>query len=152
MSCGACRAVPCTVGLRLVGWTTPSGVAHVVCRGYPGSYPPQWSITCITSKNGQLDVQEFWLFNAVILFAFNFFSSKSSHMKCNAEPFNFTLTYVLYKIFYLVYFLLGTPKHKLKKELIWFLLVIIERQVNGLLVMLWLHHFCRFTIILHKII
>ena len=41
MSCGARRAVPCTVGLRLVGWTTPGSAAHVVCHGYPGSYPPQ---------------------------------------------------------------------------------------------------------------
>jgi hypothetical protein len=57
-------------------------------------------------------------------------------MKSNAEPFNFSLTYVLYRIFYLVYFLVWTPNNK-KKELIWFLLVIIERQVNGLLVMLW---------------
>jgi hypothetical protein len=40
-----------------------------------------WLITCITSttvthnlcKNGQLDVQEFWLLNAVILFSFNLF-------------------------------------------------------------------------------
>ena len=28
-------------GLDLVGWATPGGAAHVVCRGYPGSYPPQ---------------------------------------------------------------------------------------------------------------
>ena len=27
--------------LRLVGWTTPDGAAHVVCRVYPGLYPPQ---------------------------------------------------------------------------------------------------------------
>ena len=27
--------------LRLVGWAAPEGAAHVVCRGYPGSYPPQ---------------------------------------------------------------------------------------------------------------
>ena len=33
--------MPCTVGLRLVGWTAPGSAAHVVCRGYPGSYPPQ---------------------------------------------------------------------------------------------------------------
>ena len=25
--------------LRLVGWAAPRGAAHVVCRGYPGSYP-----------------------------------------------------------------------------------------------------------------
>ena len=24
-----------------MGWTTPDGAAHVVCHGYPGSYPPQ---------------------------------------------------------------------------------------------------------------
>ena len=41
MSCGACRAVPCSARLRLVGWTTPDGVARVVYRMYPGSYPPQ---------------------------------------------------------------------------------------------------------------
>ena len=41
MFCGTRRAVPCKVILRLVGWTTPGGAAHVVCYGYPGSYPPQ---------------------------------------------------------------------------------------------------------------
>ena len=41
MSCGTRRAVPYTVSLRLVGWTTPGSIAHVVYRGYPGSYPPQ---------------------------------------------------------------------------------------------------------------
>ena len=41
MPCGARRAVPCTVGLRLVGWTARGSVAHVVYRGYLGSYPPQ---------------------------------------------------------------------------------------------------------------
>ena len=41
MSCGTRRAAPCTVSLRLVGWTTSGGVAHVVCHGYPESYPPQ---------------------------------------------------------------------------------------------------------------
>ena len=35
------RAVPYAVSLRLVGWTAPGSAAHVVCRGYPGSYPPQ---------------------------------------------------------------------------------------------------------------
>ena len=25
----------------LVGWAAPEGAAHVVCHGYPGSYPPQ---------------------------------------------------------------------------------------------------------------
>ena len=24
-----------------MGWAAPGGAAHVVCRGYPGSYPPQ---------------------------------------------------------------------------------------------------------------
>ena len=32
------RVVPAR--LRLVGWAAPGGAAHVVCRGYPGSYPP----------------------------------------------------------------------------------------------------------------
>ena len=41
MSCDARQAVPCTVGLRLLGWTAPGGVAHVAYHGYPGSYPPQ---------------------------------------------------------------------------------------------------------------
>ena len=31
----------CPARLHLVGWAAPGGVAHVVCRGYPGSYPPQ---------------------------------------------------------------------------------------------------------------
>ena len=31
----------CPARLHLVGWAAPEGVAHVVCRGYPGSYPPQ---------------------------------------------------------------------------------------------------------------
>ena len=41
MPCGTRRAVSCTTGLRLVGWTTLGSTAHVVYRGYPGSYPPQ---------------------------------------------------------------------------------------------------------------
>ena len=41
MYCGRCRATSCSARLHLVGWTTPRGAAHVVCRGYPGSYPPQ---------------------------------------------------------------------------------------------------------------
>ena len=42
MPCGTRRAVPCTVGLRLLmGWTAPDSATHVVCRGYPRSYPPQ---------------------------------------------------------------------------------------------------------------
>ena len=41
MSSGTRRAAPCTVSLRLVGWITPGSAAHVVCRGYPRSYPPQ---------------------------------------------------------------------------------------------------------------
>ena len=40
MPCGTRRAVSCTIGLRLVGWTTLGSTAHVVYRGYPGSYPP----------------------------------------------------------------------------------------------------------------
>ena len=41
MACGARRAAPCSARLHLVGWATPGGAAHVVYRGYPGSYPPQ---------------------------------------------------------------------------------------------------------------
>ena len=41
MSCDARRAVSCTVGLRIMGWTAPGSAAHIVCRGHPGSYPPQ---------------------------------------------------------------------------------------------------------------
>ena len=41
MSCGTRRAVLYTVSIRLVGWTAPGSAAHVVCRGYPESYPPQ---------------------------------------------------------------------------------------------------------------
>ena len=40
MSCDARRAVSCTVGLRIMGWTAPGSAAHVVYRGYPESYPP----------------------------------------------------------------------------------------------------------------
>ena len=39
MRCGTRRAVPCTVGLRLVGWTTPGSAAHVVCLGIRGHTP-----------------------------------------------------------------------------------------------------------------
>ena len=35
------RAAPCSARLRIVGWVTSEGAAHVVCRGNPGSYPPQ---------------------------------------------------------------------------------------------------------------
>ena len=35
------RAAPCSTRLCLVGWATPGGVAHVICHGYPWSYPPQ---------------------------------------------------------------------------------------------------------------
>ena len=35
------RAESCSARLCLVGWAAPEGVAHVVCRGYPGSYTPQ---------------------------------------------------------------------------------------------------------------
>ena len=31
----------CRARLDFVGWATYDGAAHVVCRGYPGSYPPQ---------------------------------------------------------------------------------------------------------------
>ena len=41
MSCGRRRPESCPARLRLVGWAAPEGAAHVVCRGYPGSYPPQ---------------------------------------------------------------------------------------------------------------
>ena len=41
MSCGRRRAESCPAKLRLVGWATPGGAAHMVCRGYPGLYPPQ---------------------------------------------------------------------------------------------------------------
>ena len=41
MSCRRRRAKSCPTRLRLVGWAAPEGAAHVVCRGYPGSYPPQ---------------------------------------------------------------------------------------------------------------
>ena len=41
MSCGSRRAESCPARLRPVGWATLEGVAHVVCRGYPWSYPPQ---------------------------------------------------------------------------------------------------------------
>ena len=40
MSCGRHRAESYPARLRLVGWVAPKGAAHVVCRGYPGSYPP----------------------------------------------------------------------------------------------------------------
>ena len=41
MPCGRRRPESCLASLRLVGWAALEGVAHVVCRGYPGSYPPQ---------------------------------------------------------------------------------------------------------------
>ena len=41
MSCGRHRAELCPARLRLVGWAAPEGIAHVVCCGYPGSYPLQ---------------------------------------------------------------------------------------------------------------
>ena len=41
MSCGRRQVESCPTRLRLVGWATPKGAAHVVSRGYPGSYPPQ---------------------------------------------------------------------------------------------------------------
>ena len=39
MSCGRRRAKSCPARLCLVGWAAPEGAAHVVRRGYPGSYP-----------------------------------------------------------------------------------------------------------------
>ena len=41
MPCGRCRVASCPARLHLVGWAAPGGVAHVVCREYPGSYPLQ---------------------------------------------------------------------------------------------------------------
>ena len=41
MSCGRRQAASYPARLRLVGWAAPRGAAHVVCRGYPGSCPPQ---------------------------------------------------------------------------------------------------------------
>ena len=41
MSCGRRRAESCLARLLLVGWATPRGAAHVVYRGYLGSYTPQ---------------------------------------------------------------------------------------------------------------
>ena len=41
MSCERHQAESCLARLLLVGWATPRGVAHVVGRGYPGSYTPQ---------------------------------------------------------------------------------------------------------------
>ena len=41
VSCGRRRAESCPARLCLVGWATPGGAAHVVCHGYPRSYPPQ---------------------------------------------------------------------------------------------------------------
>ena len=40
MSCGRCRPESRPARLRLMGWFAPKGAAHVVCRGYPESYPP----------------------------------------------------------------------------------------------------------------
>jgi hypothetical protein len=31
----------CAASHHLVGWTVPGGVAHVLCHGYLGLYPPQ---------------------------------------------------------------------------------------------------------------
>ena len=38
---GVLWGTSCFARLRLVGWTAPRSVAHVVCCGYPGSYPPK---------------------------------------------------------------------------------------------------------------
>ena len=40
LPCGACRPELSTVGLDLMGWTSPGAVAHVLSYGYRGSYPP----------------------------------------------------------------------------------------------------------------
>ena len=37
---GVLRSALSSARLRLMGWTTPGGAAHVVCHGYPGSYIP----------------------------------------------------------------------------------------------------------------
>ena len=47
MSCKRHRVESCPARLRLVGWAAPMGVAHVVCHGYPGSYPPQLVPECL---------------------------------------------------------------------------------------------------------
>ena len=44
MSCERRRAESCPVRLHLVGWAALGGATHVVCCGYPGSYPPQRQI------------------------------------------------------------------------------------------------------------
>ena len=49
MSCGRRRAESCPARL-LVGWATPRGAAHVVCRGYPGSYTPHLRTPSVTNK------------------------------------------------------------------------------------------------------
>ena len=41
VSCRMRRAASCPARLHLVGWAATRGAAHVVCHGYPGSYPPQ---------------------------------------------------------------------------------------------------------------
>ena len=41
MSYGRHRAESCPVRLHLVGWDAPGVTTHVVCCGYPRSYPPQ---------------------------------------------------------------------------------------------------------------
>ena len=41
MSCGSRRAESCPARRHLVSWVAPGGIAHVVYRGYLGSYPPQ---------------------------------------------------------------------------------------------------------------
>ena len=64
MSCRRHRAKSCPARLRLVGWATPEGAAHVVCRGYPGSYPhtfaligkaKQWYTFAVESMYGDWD-------------------------------------------------------------------------------------------------
>ena len=41
MSYGRRRAESCPARLHLVGWAALEGAAHVICRGYLGSYPPE---------------------------------------------------------------------------------------------------------------
>jgi len=41
VSCGGAEQSRDPQGFFFVGWAAPGGAAHVVGRGYPGSYPPQ---------------------------------------------------------------------------------------------------------------
>ena len=51
MSCGSHRAELCPARCRLVGWAAPRGTAHVVYRGYPGSYPPHISFVNLSAPH-----------------------------------------------------------------------------------------------------